>query len=189
MSGQSDVVAMCVGIVCCFPRSIWSHQTLAVRRRSVAICGHARGIFPALTRCVAFLRAWRCLPVLMAQVKVHAAAWTIWSWHQWQWPSAKAFGQLLRRYSRVSRSYQDMKVTWTWQGIINCLPQHVVCWIIASQDCQHILHSGNSLLQELRWRWNTEIMNYQVNCCRWCSFKVQIFMLTWQNEKIYIIFC
>lgn len=115
-----------VGIVCCFPRSIWGHQSLAVWRRSVAICGHARGVFPALTRCVAFLWAWGCLLVLMAQVKVHVTAWTIWSWHQWQWPSAKAFRQLLRRYSKVSRSYQDMKVTWTWQGIINCLHQHVV---------------------------------------------------------------
>lgn len=121
MSGQSDVVTMCIGIGCCFPTSIWSHQSLAVWRRSVAICGHARGIFPALTRCVAYLRAWRCLLVLMAQVKVHVTAWTIWSWHQWQWQSAKAFGQLLRRYSKVCRSYQDMKVTWTWQGIINCL--------------------------------------------------------------------
>lgn len=171
---------MCVGIVCCFPRSIWSQPSLAVWRRSVAICGYARGISPALRRCVAFLRAWRCLLVLMAQAKVHVTAWTIWSWHQWQWPFAKAFGQLLRRYSKVSRSYQDLKVTWTWQGIINCLHQHVICWIMESQDCQHILHSkpwqfpSSRIMMKKHWNGKLPCVLLPV---------VQFVMLTWQNGK------
>lgn len=170
MSGQSMLLKCALGSLA----ALQDHPAATSQclcGGGLVICEHARGVLKGFTRWIAFFRAWRCLLVLMAEAKLSATALTTWSWHQWQWPSAGASGQLLRRSSKVSCSYPDVKDCWPWRGIIN---SSCSLLIITSQSCQHILHikpwhftPSKTMIRIKQW-------NNEIPCASLCQMRCSL---------------